>query len=189
MRFRTAAAVALLGVALAPLPGSAVGASPTQAPSIGLSGYDLRGRGSGVLVSYDIPQRLPISPIFDIAAPDVQSSVTAGPTPAASSSLAYPGPLVLSLDTVFAQFGGFDNPLPAYPAIVRAPTAAGSSAEDTTTVPGGTMAASADGASATASAIMPTRATPAVAAVGTISATSSTTIDGDVATTHVRVEG
>lgn len=188
MKVRIAAALLLLGVALAPVPGRAVEATPVQASSIELSGYDLRGRGSGVLVSYDIPERLPISPILDVATPDVQASVTAGPTPAASSSLAYPGPLILSLDTVFAQFGGVDNPLPAYPAIVRAPTAAGSSAEDTTTVPGGTMAASAEGASASATAVMPTRASPAVAAIGTVSASSTTSIDGAVATTHVRVE-
>lgn len=188
MRVRAVATALLVGIALAPVPGRDVGATPNQVPAIGLSGYDLRGRGSGVLVSYDIPGRLPISPILDIAAPDVQASLSVGPTPAASSSLAYPGPLVLGLDTIFAQFGGYENPLPAYPAIVRAPSTAGTSAEDSTTVPGGTMAASAEGASASATALMPGRATPAVASIGSVSASATTTIEGTSATSHVRVE-
>lgn len=188
MRFRSAMAIVLLGVALAPVPSRGASALPAPSSGLGLSGYDLRGRASGVLVSYDIPGRLPISPIVDVAAPDVQSSVAVGPTPAASSSLAYPGPLVLSLDTIFAQFGGGDNPLPPYPAIVRAPGTSGSSVEDTTTVPGGSMAATAEGAAASATANMPGRSTPGVLSVGTVRASSTTTIDAGIATTRVLVE-
>jgi hypothetical protein len=188
MRVRLILAVALAAVALLPVAPSAssqaVGAS--EAPT--LTGYDVQGRASGLVFAYDIPGRLPLSPLFDIAVPDAQSSVAVGPSSSAAASLGYPGPLLLSLDTVLAQFGGVDNPLPPYPLIVRAPTAAGSSIVDTTSLPGGQMEAKAEGAVSRARAILPAKTALPVLDLGTIDAVSDTSVAGNIATGHVRVQ-
>jgi hypothetical protein len=153
-----------------------------------LSGYDVQGRAGGLVVGYDIPGRLPLSPLIDVAVPDAQSAVGVGPAGSASASLGYPGPLVLSLDTVFAQFAGTESPLPPYPFIVRAPSAAGTSVLDTTSLPGGRMEAIAEGGRSLAHAVLPAKATLPILDLGTVDSRSETIVSGDAATSHVRVQ-
>ena len=159
---------------------------PLQPPR--LSGYDVQGRAGGLVVGYDIPGRLPLSPLVDVAVPDARSAVGVGPAGSAYASLGYPGPLLLSLDTLLVQVGGIDNPLPPYPFIVRAPSTSGTSVRDTTTVPGGRMEAIADGGRAMAHAVLPAKATLPVLDLGTVDARSETTVSGAAATSAVRVQ-
>jgi hypothetical protein len=188
MRARVLLAGLLAAVALVPTASTAQPQTlePLAPPT--LSGYDVQGRAGGLVVAYDIPGRLPLSPLVDVAVPDAQSSVGVGPAGSAIASLGYPGPLLLSLDTVFAQFGGIENPLPPYPFIVRAPTSTGTAVLDTTSVPGGRMEAIADGGRAAAQAVLPAKSTLPVLDLGTVDARSETTVAGGAATSHVRVQ-
>ena len=174
---------ALLPTAQAALPQTL---EPLAPPA--LSGYDVQGRAGGLVVGYDIPGRLPLSPLIDVAVPDAQSGVGVGPAGSAYASLGYPGPLVLSLDTVFAQFAGSESPLPQYPFIVRAPSPTGTSVVDTTSLPGARMEAVADGGRTSAHAVLPAKATLPLLDLGTQDASSETTVSGDAATSHVRVQ-
>jgi hypothetical protein len=177
------ATVALLPTAPAAHPQTS---EPLEPPT--LTGYDAQGRAGGIVVAYDIPGRLPLSPLVDVAVPDAQSNVGVGPAGSASASLGYPGSLILSLDTVFAQFAGTENPLPPYPFIVRAPSTTGTSVLDTTSLPGGRMEAVADGGRSFAEAVLPAKATLPVIDLGTVDATSESIVSGGEATAHVRVE-
>lgn len=185
MKGRLLLAGVLAAVALVP---TAPVARPETLEPPRLTGYDVQGRAGGLVVAYDIPGRLPLSPLVDVAVPDAQSSMSVGPSGAASSSLLYPGPLLLSLDTVFNQFVGAPSPLPPYPLIVRAPTTTGTSVLDTTSLPGGRMEAAADGGASSARAVLPAKTALPLLDLGTMDASSRTTVAGDEATGHVRVQ-
>ena len=111
-----AGAAALLG---------ATGALPARAQVQGgddetgdtlFGSYELEARGTGVQASYELVGLLPGgAKVLDLTIPEALARFGSGPVGYGLASLAYPGGLIVNLDSLIAQTGGDGAAVPPYP--------------------------------------------------------------------------
>ena len=179
-------ALALVAVA------TLVGAGPASAQDSGgatLGGFSGIGQADGLHASYNPQGLLPIAAPVDFGAPDAFVTIASGPATFARASAADPGDLLANPGALLANgVPGYQaGTIPAYPYRAVASSGTNPTAESS---PGAGLdaRASADGKGSTATATMPASSAPAVATIGTMSATSTTATDGTTVTVHSRSE-
>lgn len=135
-------------------------------------GYELSARGNGVLLTYDIENALPVSPVVSLGLPEALATQT-NSAGYALASLAYPGPLVADFGSALKQ-GGTDAPIPPYPVRTQAFHPGEQTEQRQSTFPGADMASVTDETSSQASSKYSGFEVPAALDVGTVEVTSRT---------------
>ncbi|MBA2281111.1 MAG: hypothetical protein H0W25_07730, partial [Acidimicrobiia bacterium] len=152
-------------------------------------GFELSGRASGLQVSYDLRNVLPLpAPLLLVSAPEAQSGMTTGPGSTALASLAYPGNVLANLPSVVAQgapeVAAF---IPPYPILTRAEYPAGppEASQDI-----GTASSSVNATDAVSDAFvgLADADIPGLVTVGSISTTTSTALLTGSVESRARVE-
>jgi hypothetical protein len=104
-------------------------------------GYELISRGNGVQITYDTPGSFPVaSPIFQATVPEALATLNGGPTAAALSSVAYPGPVIADIGALIDVASGQQSGVPRYPIAARSNYPSGPE-DDTQAQPDGTTMA------------------------------------------------
>lgn len=178
--------LATAGAVLAVVAGMSVGITPQAVgQSDSLGGFTLSARGNAFLIRYDCVGCLAVSPLFETTTPESQTSLIAGPIGSATSSLGYPGPIIVGFEQLLAQSGlyeqfGFETPpdLPDYPIIATARTSGPNDVRDDRTVPVGVMEAHAEGAETRAVTTAGGAGSDAVLAFGGVRSEAASTATG-----------
>lgn len=148
-------------------------------------GYELGARGNGILLTYDIKNALPVSPVVSLGLPEALATQT-NSAGYALASLAYPGPLVADIGAALKQ-GGTDAPIPPYPVRTQAFFPGEQTEQRQTAVPGADMASVAEETFSQANARYSGFDVTAVFDVGSVDVTSRTELVEGQVVSRVRV--
>ena len=187
LRPRTLLRVALAVTASACLLGggpssTATPASAQTVPSLG--GLQGRAAASGFYTIYSPEGLLPISPLAEVGAPDSLATISSGPTTFARASVADPGDIIANpgavLELADPAFPG--ESIPAYPYRVSATSGVGEPKASASPAPGldASVEVTPTGSKATAS--LPQNGDPALATIGSVHTSATTSTTGDTAT-------
>jgi hypothetical protein len=177
----------LLGVG-GDLPARAQDAAPPVTGEQLFGSYDLEARGLGVQGTYNIEGLLPGgAPVLDLGLPETLARFGSGPSGYGLASLAYPGGLLVNLDTLIAQSGGAEGSVPPYPIKSEAFFPSGPVTADGSQ-PGATVQKVVTGdLGVQVNASFPAVDAPPVVTVGSITSASRTAIEGKQAISRTRV--
>ena len=119
MRSRRALAHLMAAAALLGAGSVAPDAHAQEAPQTGealFGTYQLEARGIGLEGSYEIEGLLPGgTPVLDLTLPESLARFSSGPSGYGLASLAYPGGVVVNLQSLLDQTGGDGSQVPAVP--------------------------------------------------------------------------
>lgn len=173
-----------LGALLLVAPGAPAvpAASSDTVPAAEIGGFRLQARSHAVKVLFDTPGALPVGPLVELTAPESRVTLGSGPSGTALSSLGHPGPVIAGAEQIAAA-GGYELPadVPDYPVQASASTSGPTEVRDTTTVPGASMVALADGPHVEARTEAPGLGLPGVVELTSL-ASEATGDSGDVVT-------
>src|SRR6476469_251880 len=149
-----------------------------------LGGYSGSAAASGLHAFYNPEGALPTAPPIDLGAPDALATMGTGPTTFARAGVVDPGDLLANPDALLALgISGYKpGTLPAYPYRAVAASGSGPPTVESNPAPGLEATASADQRGSNAIAKMPGSATPALATIGSMVSTATTTIEDAVVT-------
>ncbi|MGH9274607.1 MAG: choice-of-anchor P family protein [Acidimicrobiales bacterium] len=180
-------AASLLGLG-GNLPARAQDAAPPVTGEQLFGSYDLEARSLGVQGTYNIEGLLPGgAPIIDLGLPETLARFGSGPSGYGLASLAYPGGLLVNLDTLIAQSGGSEGSVPPYPIKSEAFFPAGPVTADGSQ-PGATVQKVETGdLGVQVTASFPAIDAPPAVTIGSITSASRTAIEGTKAISRTRV--
>jgi hypothetical protein len=148
-------------------------------------GFELSASGSGILLTYDIENALPVSPVLSLGLPEAVANQS-NSSGYALASLAYPGPLVADLGSALKQ-GGTDAPIPPYPVRTQAYYPGEQTSQRDQTFPGADMSSITNESSAEASSKYSGISVPGVFQTGAVEVHSKTEITNGAVVSHTRV--
>jgi len=173
--------------------GPAASSDAQDAPPTTLGGFQGTAAASGVHVFYNPEGLLPLPPPVDVGAPDALSTIASGPQTYARSSVLDPGDLLANPDAILAVASAAypAGTLPAYPFRISAQSGFGAPVAESNPAPGLNARVSATDTGSTAQATTPAINVPAIATVGSMSATTTTHTDGATVTvtSHSQIAG
>jgi hypothetical protein len=149
-----------------------------------LGGYQGLASASGVHALYNIEGLLPLPPPVDIGSPDAYTTIVTGPTTFARASVADPGDLLASPDTLLGlAIPGYPaGTVPPYPFRIAASSGVGAPTAESNPAPGLNARVAANDGDSLAEATMPAANAPAVVTAGTSLARATTKTDGSTVT-------
>jgi len=182
-----AGAASMLGLG-GNLPARAQEAAPAVTGEQLFGAYDLEARGLGVQGTYELIGLLPGgAPVLDLGLPETLARFGSGPSGYGLASLAYPGGILVNLDTLIAQTGGAEGSVPPYPIKSEAFFPSGPVTADGSQ-PGATVQKVETGdLGVQVTASFPAVDAPPVVTVGSITSASRTSIEGTKAVSRTRV--
>jgi hypothetical protein len=160
----------------------------TQEAPAGLGGYRGSAAASGLHARYNLGDILPLPPPVDIGAPDALATIASGPQTFARASVLDPGDLLANPDAILT-LGSPDYPsgsVPPYPFRITATSGLGAPTAESNPGPGLHARVNADESGSGARATMPALDAPAVARIGSMTATATTHTDGTTVTVDAR---
>jgi hypothetical protein len=174
--------------------GSFIGAAPVRAADdepaaeTTLAGYQGSAAASGLHAFYNPAGLLPLPPPVDLGAPDALATIASGPATFARAGVADPGDLLANPDAVLALLSAQypAGTVPPFPLRIQASSGVGEPVVESNPAPGLNARVTADGSGSTANASMPGSDLPAIARVGSLTASATTTTDGSSVTVHAR---
>jgi hypothetical protein len=109
-------ATALLGAGTVGPEARAQEAPSGQTGEVLFGTYQLEARGIGIEASYEIEGLLPGgTPVLDLTIPESLARFSSGPSGYGLASLAYPGGILVNLQSLMDQTGGDGSQIPPYP--------------------------------------------------------------------------
>jgi hypothetical protein len=148
-------------------------------------GFELSAQGSGVLLTYDIKNALPVSPVLALGLPEAVANQS-NSSGYALASLAYPGPLIADLGSALKQ-GGTDAPIPPYPVRTQAYYPGDQTSQRDQTFPGADMSSITTESSAEGSSKYSGLSVPGVFEAGAVEVDAKTEITDGAVVSHTRV--
>lgn len=152
-------------------------------------GFDLRGRGSAVQLTYNVENVFPLpAPIIQVSVPEAQTTLSTGPSAVALGSLAYPGNLLANLPGLVSQAApDFASFVPPYPIMARAEYPSGPPTAEQSI---GTAAAAvgADATAAESNLALAGIDVPGIITVGAITSSSRSALLEGSTESRVRIE-
>jgi hypothetical protein len=185
-----ALAAAVLG-GLGGIPAPAHGQDAPQTGDTLFGTYQLEARGTGVQARYLIEGLLPGgAPVLDLTIPETLSRFSSGPTGYGLASLAYPGGVIVNLQSLIAQAGappGTEAAIPPYPIKAEAFYPSGPT-EVFSTQAGGEQRVQTGDLGVEAAATFPQLDANPVVKVGSIRSASRSAIEDGKAVSRTRIE-
>jgi hypothetical protein len=182
------AAASLLGVGAGPrVEAQDAPAGPTGEELFGV--YQLEARGVGVQGTYELEGILPGgAPILDLTLPETATRFSNGPLGYGLAGLAYPGPLLADLGVLIAQSGGGpEDSVPPWPIKAEAFYPTGPTEVDESQGPAVQRVRSGDLGVQAEGSFPGIEAAPLIE-VGSITAATRSSIEGELAVSRTRVE-
>lgn len=185
------AAASLLGLGSGPgaaaQDGAEAPAGPTGEELFGV--YQLEARGVGVQSKYELEGILPGgAPILDLTLPETATRFSTGPLGYGLAGLAYPGPLLADLGVLIAQSGGgSEDSVPPWPIKAEAFYPTGPTEVDESQGPAVQRVTSGE-LGVQAEGVFPAVPAAPLIEVGSITAATRSSIEGELAVARTRVE-
>lgn len=150
--------------------------------------YQLEARGVGLQVRYEVVDILPGgAPVLDVTVPETTARFASGPSGYGLAGLAYPGPLLGDLGPLMAQSGfGSEDAIPPWPVKAEAFYPTGPTEVDESQGPAIQKVITGD-LGVLSQGEFPAVAAPPLVNVGSISAATRSSIEGDLAVSRTRV--
>jgi len=175
--------------------GGAPGAAAQEDAPAGPTGeelfgtYQLEARGVGVQGKYEIEGILPGgAPLLDLTLPETATRFSSGPLGYGLAGLAYPGPLLADLGVLIAQTGnGSEDSVPPWPIKAEAFYPTGPTEVDESQGPAVQKVVAGD-LGVQAQGVFPPIAAAPLVEVGSITAATRSSIEGELAVSRTRVE-
>lgn len=144
-------------------------------------GFDGRSAASGFHAFYQPQNFLPIAAPVDFGAPDALTTINTGPVSFARASVADPGDLLASPETLvtLAYEDWEPGTIPPYPYRIEANSSIGKPTAESNPGPGLNARVNADDTGSRAQATMPAFVAAPILSAGSMSAATSTTLDND----------
>lgn len=159
---------------------------PLAPTAAGIGGFDLRSQSASLLINVDTPN-LALPRLAQIGIPYAFTSAVSGPSGRAVGSVLWPGPVVADPNGALQQVG-IPLPVPGYPIRAQATYPSDELSSAVQPAPGVRMVAEAQEKSLHALATYPGVDLSGLVTVGSMSATSDTTLDEGLVTTTTRSE-
>lgn len=166
------------------------GRAPASAQTASLGGYQGRAAASGIHVLYAPEGLLPTSPPGDLGIPDALATIASGPVTFARAAVADPGDLLANPDALLALADSSWEPgtIPPYPYRVTASSGVGEPEAASSPAPGLHARVEVDSSSSWAQSTTPAMDAPAIATIGSMSSTATTSTDGSTVTVRSQAE-
>lgn len=182
---------ALAGVATLAAPAASQETETLAPTSEGVGGFDVRSQSAALLMNVDTPT-LPLPRLAQVGVPYAATNAVSGPSGLAVGSVLWPGPIVADPASALAQLGpALPIAVPSYPIRAQAALPSDQPTQVVQPAPGVRMTAEAGNEALRAGATYPSFEIPGLITVGSLAASSDTTLkDGLIrTTTHAQLAG